>query len=176
LHGAHLTNINCTPTCRLRRTSLLLKKLQRGNPYEPTYVVVAVRSIKDAAGFKTGVVDKASPAALAAAGGHYVVRSQTITSLDGTPPPAALNELLNCAVHWAGFEQYYVVAEGRTEGALYLELKDKLDGIASVSEQSRGQGKREEARNLLAPIYGWFTEGFDTLDLKEAKTLLGELA
>jgi uncharacterized protein (DUF1330 family) len=52
----------------------------------PTYVVVAVRSIKDADGFKTGVVDKASPAALAVAGGHYVVRAQKITSLDGTPP------------------------------------------------------------------------------------------
>ena len=52
----------------------------------PTYVVVAVRSIKDAEGFKTGVVDKTSPAALAAAGGHYVVRAQKITGLDGTPP------------------------------------------------------------------------------------------
>jgi predicted ATPase len=39
----------------------------------------------------------------------------------------------------------------------------------------RDQGKREEARGLLAPVYGWFTEGFDTLDLKEAKALLGEL-
>ena len=38
------------------------------------------------------------------------------------------------------------------------------------------QGKREKARNLLAPVYGWFTEGFDTLDLKEAKVLLEELA
>jgi class 3 adenylate cyclase/tetratricopeptide (TPR) repeat protein len=38
------------------------------------------------------------------------------------------------------------------------------------------QGKRTEARDLLAPIYGWFTEGFDTPDLKEAKALLGELA
>jgi predicted ATPase len=37
------------------------------------------------------------------------------------------------------------------------------------------QGKRREAHDLLAPIYGWFTEGFDTLDLKEAKALLGEL-
>jgi predicted ATPase len=37
------------------------------------------------------------------------------------------------------------------------------------------QGKRDEARDLLAPIYGWFTEGFDTLDLKDAKALLGEL-
>ena len=40
----------------------------------------------------------------------------------------------------------------------------------------RDQGKREAARELLAPVHGWFTEGFDTLDLKEAKTLLDELA
>jgi hypothetical protein len=40
----------------------------------------------------------------------------------------------------------------------------------------RDQGKRDEARDLLAPVYGWFTEGFDTLDLKEAKVLLEELA
>ena len=52
----------------------------------PAYVVVAVRSIKDSAGFKTGVVDKASPAALAAAGGRYVIRTQAIRSLDGTKP------------------------------------------------------------------------------------------
>ena len=38
------------------------------------------------------------------------------------------------------------------------------------------QGKRDEARDLLAPVYGCFTEGFDTLDLKEAKALLDELA
>jgi predicted ATPase len=38
------------------------------------------------------------------------------------------------------------------------------------------QGKRDEARDLLAPIYGWFTEGFDTRDLKEAKALLDGLA
>jgi predicted ATPase len=40
----------------------------------------------------------------------------------------------------------------------------------------RDQGKRDEARALLAPVYGWFTEGFDTLDLKEAKALLEELS
>jgi predicted ATPase len=38
------------------------------------------------------------------------------------------------------------------------------------------QGKRQEARRLLAEIYGWFTEGFDTADLQEAKVLLQELA
>ena len=40
----------------------------------------------------------------------------------------------------------------------------------------REHGKRDEARDLLAPVYGWFTEGFGTLDLKQAKALLDELA
>jgi len=39
----------------------------------------------------------------------------------------------------------------------------------------RNQGKWDEARALLTPVYGWFTEGFDTRDLKEAKMLLDEL-
>ena len=46
----------------------------------------------------------------------------------------------------------------------------------SVARLWRDQGKREEARELLAPVYGWFTEGFDTLDLKEAKALLDEFS
>jgi len=48
--------------------------------------------------------------------------------------------------------------------------RDKLGRL------KRDQGKRDEARDLLAPVYGWFTEGFDTLDLKQAKALLDELA
>jgi hypothetical protein len=46
----------------------------------------------------------------------------------------------------------------------------------SMARLWRDQGKRDQARDLLAPVYGWFTEGFDTLDLKEAKALLDELA
>jgi predicted ATPase len=46
----------------------------------------------------------------------------------------------------------------------------------SVARLRRDQGKRDEARDLLAPVYGWFTEGFDTFDLKQAKVLLDELA
>ena len=46
----------------------------------------------------------------------------------------------------------------------------------SLARLWRDQGKVSEARELLAPVYGWFTEGFDTLDLKEAKALLEELA
>ena len=52
----------------------------------------------------------------------------------------------------------------------------ELRAAMSMARLWRDQGKRDEARELLAPIYGWFTEGFDTLDLKEAKALLDELA
>jgi predicted ATPase len=45
----------------------------------------------------------------------------------------------------------------------------------SMARLWRDQGKQDAARELLAPVYGWFTEGFDTLDLKEAKALLDEL-
>jgi predicted ATPase len=46
----------------------------------------------------------------------------------------------------------------------------------SLARLWRDRAKRCEARDLLAPVYGWFTEGFDTADLKDAKTLLDELA
>ena len=45
----------------------------------------------------------------------------------------------------------------------------------SMARLWRDQGKGKESRELLTPVYGWFTEGFDTLDLKEAKKLLEEL-
>ena len=45
----------------------------------------------------------------------------------------------------------------------------------SLARLWRDQGKVREARELLAPVYGWFTEGFDTLDLKDAKALLEQL-
>jgi predicted ATPase len=52
----------------------------------------------------------------------------------------------------------------------------QLRAALSMARLWRDQGKRSEARDLLAPIYDWFTEGFDTLDLKQAKNLLDELA
>ena len=60
----------------------------------------------------------------------------------------------------------------RAMSAIWWELR----AATSLARLLRDQGKREEARDLLAPVYGWFTEGFDTLDLKEAKALLEELA
>jgi predicted ATPase len=52
----------------------------------------------------------------------------------------------------------------------------ELRAAMSMARLWRDQGKRDEARELLAPVYGWFTEGFGTLDLREAKALLDELA
>jgi len=51
----------------------------------------------------------------------------------------------------------------------------ELRAAMSMARLWRDQSKRDGARELLAPVYGWFTEGFDTLDLKEAKPLLDEL-
>ena len=52
----------------------------------------------------------------------------------------------------------------------------KLRAVTDLARLRGDQGRRIEARDLLAPVYGWFTEGFDTTDLKEAKALLDQLA
>ena len=56
------------------------------------------------------------------------------------------------------------------------EAQDRLRAATSLSRLWQQQGKRAEAQALLAPVYGWFTEGFDTADLQDAKALLEELA
>ena len=60
----------------------------------------------------------------------------------------------------------------RSQGTRSLELR----AVISLSRLWQRQGKKEEARQMLSEIYGWFTEGFDTADLKEARVLLGELS
>jgi predicted ATPase len=68
------------------------------------------------------------------------------------------------------FERALAVA--RQQQAKSWELRAAM----SIARLWRDQGKLQQARELLAPVYGWFTEGFDTRDLKEAKALLEELA
>ena len=68
------------------------------------------------------------------------------------------------------FERALTVA--RTQQARSLELRAAM----SMARLWRDQGKPQQARELLAPVYDWFTEGFETLDLKEAKALLNSLA
>ena len=71
-------------------------------------------------------------------------------------------------------------AEAHLERALSIARQQQaksweLRAAMSMARLWRDQGKRDEARELLAPVYGWFTEGFDTRDLKEAKALLDQL-
>jgi class 3 adenylate cyclase/predicted ATPase/energy-coupling factor transporter ATP-binding protein EcfA2 len=70
----------------------------------------------------------------------------------------------------ADFERALAVA--RVQQAKSWELRAAM----SMARLWRDQGKHQQARDLLAPLYGWFTEGFDTLDLKQAKVLLDALA
>ena len=67
------------------------------------------------------------------------------------------------------FERALAVA--RKQQAKSWELRAAM----SIARLWRDQGRQDKARDLLAPVYGWFTEGFDTLDLKDAKALLDEL-
>ena len=71
-------------------------------------------------------------------------------------------------------EEYFehALAVARQQQAKSWELRAAM----SLARLWRDQGKPQQARELLAPVYGWFTEGFDTRDLKEAKALLEELA
>ncbi len=69
----------------------------------------------------------------------------------------------------ASFQQAIRIAQAQQAKSLELRPVTSLAGLWGE------QGRRAEARELLAPVYGWFTEGFDTADLKEARTLLDEL-
>ena len=55
-------------------------------------------------------------------------------------------------------------------------MLEELQAATSLARLLRDQGQRDEAREILKPVYDWFTEGFDTADLKDAKALLDELA
>jgi predicted ATPase len=65
----------------------------------------------------------------------------------------------------------HAVTVAHAQQAKSLELRAAM----RLARLWKRQGKRTEAYELLAPLYGWFTEGFDTADLREAKTLLEEL-
>jgi predicted ATPase len=88
----------------------------------------------------------------------------TLQSKVQSPRPKVEEEAEEC------FQKAIDIA--RRQQAKSLELR----AVMSLARPWQQQGKREEARQMLAEIYGWFTEGFDTADLKEAKTLLEQLS
>ena len=81
--------------------------------------------------------------------------------------------LLSLDQHNAAEDNYrHALSIARQQDAKFWELR----AATSMARLLSDQGKRDEARELLAPVYGWFTEGFDTLDLKDARALLDELS
>jgi predicted ATPase len=82
--------------------------------------------------------------------------------------------LQQSAASWGEAEAHmrHALDVARGQQAKSLELRAAM----SLSRLWQQQGKQAEAQELLAPIYGWFTEGFDTADLQEAQALLGELS
>ena len=83
--------------------------------------------------------------------------------------PALADDLSRRAAAEASWRQALAVA--RRQQAKSLELRAAM----SLAQLWQQQGKRAEAQGLLAPVYGWFREGFDTADLQEARTLLDVL-
>ena len=84
-------------------------------------------------------------------------------------------------IAWKSPEPDVVKAQTYFERALQIARQQQaksweLRASMSLARLWRDQGKVQQSRELLAPVYGWFTEGFDTLDLKEVKALLEELA
>ena len=86
---------------------------------------------------------------------------------------AGENSLISVARNEVKAQAYFerALAVARQQQAKSWELRAAM----SLARLWRDQGKVQQARELLAPVYGWFTEGFNTLDLKEAKALLDEL-
>ncbi len=92
--------------------------------------------------------------------GVHIVLGKTLLAQDDQNPQKGEASL-----------QRAIRAAGR-QGAKYLELR----AATSIARLWQSQGKQQDARDLLTPIYGWFTEGFDTADLKEAKAVLETLS
>ena len=88
--------------------------------------------------------------------------------------PSNIDKNESCGKRAAKAEVYFerALAVARQQQAKSWELRAAM----SMARLWRDQGKPQQARELLAPVYGWLTEGFDTRDLKDAKALLDDLA
>jgi predicted ATPase len=104
--------------------------------------------------------------------------AQTIETTEERCHEAELYRLRGVFLHAAGDPSAAEVNHrrslevARSQSAKLFQLRTSI----SLARLWRDQGRRTDARDLLAPIYGWFTEGFDAPDLKDAKALLDELA
>ncbi len=94
----------------------------------------------------------------------YRLQGDLTLQSDSLPLAGRVNEAEAC------FQKALEAA--RQQSAKSLELRAAM----SLARLWRSQGKQAQARDILAPVYDWFTEGFDTTDLKDAKALLTELS
>ena len=122
---------------------------------------------------------RVSPRQIRSSSPNYLAEaSQIIAATDERRDEADLHrvrgDLLLATGDQAAAEQSYhqALAVAQGQSAKLFELC----AATSLARLWHDQGKRAAARDLLAPIYGWFTEGFDTPVLQDAKTLLDELA
>jgi predicted ATPase len=132
----------------------------------PYYLALLAEASAQGGQTAEGLEDLAEALALLATSGVrwweaelHRLRGELLLQRSSAPP----GEAESC------FHQALAVA--RAQQAKSLELRAAM----SLSRLWQQQGKRDEARQLLAPIYGWFTEGFDTADFQEAKALLEAL-
>ena len=109
---------------------------------------------------------------------RYIAKA--FTAVETTKETWCEAEVLRTAGEIALMSHEDAAAESYFERALEVAREQQaksweLRAATSLARLWRDQGKAQQARELLAPVYGWFTEGFDTRDLKEAKALLNEL-
>ena len=109
-----------------------------------------------------GTLDRAAETAAATGECHYQAELHRLRGVI----VAATGESAEAAL-WL----HRAIDTARSQQAKSLELR----AATSLARLWADQGKRAEAYDLLAPVYGWFTEGFDTADLQDAKALLDEL-
>ena len=124
------------------------------------YACAQVRQYKDAWGWIDEAVTLIARTGQRSHEAEILRIAGEITLLEPTPYTGKAEAYFNRAL-----------AVARQQEAKSWELRAAM----SIARLWRDRGKRDEARDLLAPVYGWFTEGFDTRDLKEAKALLDEL-
>jgi class 3 adenylate cyclase/predicted ATPase len=138
-----------------------------GARYHTTYYLALLAQTLAACGhYGEGLSALREAAALVEETGERYVEAE-IQRLQGD---LLLGQVGNSSTAEACYQRARRIA--RTQQAKAYELR----AATSLARLWSEQGRRAEGRDLLAPVYGWFTEGFDTADLKEAKALLAELA
>jgi predicted ATPase len=146
---------------------ILLVRLQQFENHMPLFMMVLAETEAEAGGTDAGLAIVDSQLAIDEQKGHRTLLAE-IHRVRGE----ILLKCQPCNAAAAESAFAHAIEIARSQSTKLFELQ----AAASLARLWRDQGKRAEARNLLGPVYGWFTEGFDVPDLKAARALLDELA